>query len=555
MVFSHYTIGIDYGTESGRAILVDVLDGQEIASYVVPYKHGVMNDSLPNGKKLEQDWSLQHPQDYLDVLYEAVPKVINKANIDSKNVIGLGIAFTSCTLLPLDQEGMPLCFNEELASNAHSWPKLWKHHAAQTEAEYMTKTAMKRKEPWLANYGNKISSEWTFPKILQIVNEDPQIYYCTHSFLEGADWITSLLAGYFHRSSSTTGFKALWSRKNGYPSNDYFSELNINLDGIIETKFKEEIIPVGESVGKIDKNMAKLLGLPPTVDISPGIIDAHAAVPAVGAVFANQIVITMGTSTCHMFNSDIHQPFSGVCGIVQDGIIPGVVNYETGQPAVGDIFNWYTEMLTHFTSESTLTQKDSLFAIHENLENEAKKVKPGESGLLALDWWNGNRSVLVNANLSGVIVGLTLKTQPAEIYRALLESTAFGTKKILDSFSEAGHKIEQIFISGGLPHRNYLLLQIYADVIGKEIIVDYSSQPSAFGSAIFGAVAAGEENHGYNSLSQACYAMSRSKKQTIQPNYKNSKKYEFIYKEYLKLHDYFGYIENNNTIKNLKNFM
>ncbi|MGM0878772.1 MAG: ribulokinase [Bacillota bacterium] len=533
-----YAIGVDYGTESGRVLLVDVATGEEIATHVTSYKHGVMDEALPNGKRLEMDWALQHPRDYLEVLYQSVPEVILISKINPKDVIGIGIDFTSSTILPLDRNGNPLCFDLKWENNPHSWVKLWKHHAAQGEADEITRLAKEMKEEFLKRYGGKISSEWMFPKILQIIKEAPEIFEETDLFMEACDWITSRLTDNLIRSSNTCGYKAFWSKRKGYPEASFFKALNPRLENILETKMRGEVRSIGEKAGELTEEIAHRLGLLPGISVAVGIIDAHAGVPAVGAVRPGQFVMAMGTSTCHMLIADKEEKIEGVCGVVEDGIIPGYYSYETGQVAVGDSFAWYVD---HAVPSYVVQQAEEAGkSVHQLLEEKASTYKPGQSGLIALDWWNGNRSVLVDANLSGTIVGLTLATKPEEIYRSLLESTAFGTRKIIENYTEAGIEVNEIFASGGLPQRNKLLMQIYADITNREIKIPDSNQTTALGAAMYAAVAAGEKNGGYNTIFEAAENMAKVKEDVFVPIPENVKIYDELYKYYLKLHDYFG---------------
>ncbi|WP_332696287.1 ribulokinase [Halalkalibacter lacteus] len=533
-----YVIGADYGTESGRVLLVDVVTGEEIVTHVTSYKHGVIDEALPNGRRLETDWALQHPRDYLEVLYQSVPEVIRLANINPKDVIGIGIDFTSSTVLPLDQNGNPLCFHSQWEDNPHSWVKLWKHHAAQKEADDFTRLAKERGEKFLSRYGGKASSEWMFPKILQILREAPGIFEETDLFMEACDWVTYRLTNNLIRSSNTSGYKAFWNKEEGYPDALFFKALDDRLENILETKMRGSVRSIGQKAGELTEEMAQRLGLLPGTTVAVGIIDAHASVPAVGAVRPGQLVMAMGTSTCHMLISDKEEVIEGICGIVEDGIIPGYYSYETGQVAVGDSFAWYVEQAV----PSYVAQQagEAGISVHQLLEERASAYKPGQSGLIALDWWNGNRSVLVDANLSGLLVGLTLATKPEEIYRTLLEATAFGTRKIIENFTEVGVKVNEIFASGGLPQRNRLLMQIYADITNREIKVADSKQTTALGAAMYAAIASGKENGGYDTIFEAAENMARVKEETYVPIPENVSIYDELYKQYLELHDYFG---------------
>ncbi|WP_339292778.1 ribulokinase [Paenibacillus sp. FSL W8-0187] len=545
-----YTIGVDYGTQSGRAVLVNLADGQEVADHVTPYRHHVIDEFLPvSGKKLEHDWALQHPGDYLEVLKVSVPAVIQQSGIDPADVIGIGIDFTACTMLPVDELGEPLCFQPELADQPHSWVKLWKHHAAQPEADKINAIAAERGEAFLPRYGGKISSEWMIAKVWQILDEAPAIYERTDRFLEATDWVVSQMTGQIVRNSCTAGYKAIWHKQDGYPSKEYFKALDPRLEDLADTKLRGEVRPLGSSAGGLTEKMAVMMGLTPGIAVAVGNVDAHAAVPAVGVVTPGKLVMAMGTSICHMLLGTEEKQVEGMCGSVEDGIIPGLYGYEAGQSAVGDIFEWYVEeALPAYVKEAA---SEEGIGVHQWLEREAAAYNPGQTGLLALDWWNGNRSVLVDTDLTGLMLGMTLLTKPQEIYRTLLEATAFGTRKIVDAFHENGVAVDVLYACGGLPQKNRLLMQIYADVTNREIMVADSKQTPALGAAMFAAVAAGQAQGGYDSIIDAAEKMARVKEETFKPIPEHVEVYEQLYQEYSKLHDYFGRGENN-VMKRLK---
>ncbi|WP_055107273.1 ribulokinase [Paenibacillus ihumii] len=545
-----YTIGVDYGTQSGRAVLVDLSNGREVADHVTPYPHHVIDEQLPgSGIKLEHDWALQHPGDYLEVLRNSVPAVIRESGIDPADVIGIGIDFTACTMLPIDEQGQPLCFDPKYIDEPHSWVKLWKHHAAQPEADKINEIAAERGEAFLPRYGGKISSEWMIAKIWQILDEAPEIYERADMFLEATDWVISQMTGKIVRNSCTAGYKAIWHKQDGYPSKEYFKALDPRLEHLTDTKLRGEVIPLGTNAGGLTEPMAQMMGLKPGIAVAVGNVDAHAAVPAVGVVTPGKLVMAMGTSICHMLLGTEEKQVEGMCGVVEDGIIPGLYGYEAGQSAVGDIFEWYVEeAVPGYVKEAAAKEG---IGVHQWLEKEASAYKPGQTGLLALDWWNGNRSVLVDTDLTGLILGMTLLTKPQEIYRALLEATAFGTRKIVDAFHNNGVAVDALYACGGLPQKNRLLMQIYADVTNREIFVADSKQTPALGAAMFAAVAAGEETGGYNTILDAAERMARVKEETFKPIPENVEIYERLYQEYSKLHDYFGRGEND-VMKRLK---
>ncbi len=534
-----YSVGVDFGTESGRAVLVKVDNGEEVASSVHQYKDGVIDEFLPGtGIRLEPDWALQNPTDYIQTLEKTIPDLLKKSGVNARDIIGIGIDFTSCTMMPTDKRGTPLCLIDEYRNNPHSWVKIWKHHAAQPEADKINEVSRKRREEFLARYGGKYSSEWFFSKSLQILDEAPSIYQAADRLIEGADWIVLQLIGEERRNSCTAGYKALWDFDEGFPSPDFFRALDPRLENIVKEKMSQDIYPLGKRAGGLTAEMARLIGLLTGTPVAIGNVDAHVSVPAATIVSPGKMLMVMGTSICHvMVDRELHI-VPGVCGIVKEGILPGYYGYEAGQSGVGDIFAWFVQNCVpeKYWKEAAREGVD----IHRLLEEKASTLRPGESGLLALDWWNGNRSVLVDADLSGLLLGCTLETRPEDVYRTLIEATAFGTYKIINTFEENGVRIEELYACGGLPEKNKLLMQIYADITGREIKVAASSQAPALGSAMFGAVAAGRKNGGYDSIMEAARKMARLKRESFRPDEKNHSIYQAVYAEYEKLHDYFG---------------
>jgi L-ribulokinase len=549
---SRYTIGVDFGTESGRAVLVDVADGRELATHVYPYSHGVIDEALPlegRSVRLDPDWALQDPEDYLRVFQVTIPAVVQAAGIDPGDVIGIGIDFTACTMLPTKADGTPLSTLAEFRANPHAWVKLWKHHAAQPEADRINEVARTLDQGWLDRYGGKISSEWFFSKALQILDEAPDVYAAADRLIEAADWVTWRLTGVETRNSCTAGYKALWSKREGFPDEAYFGALDPRLAGVIDEKMSRDISPIGDRAGGLTDEAAAWTGLRPGTAVAVANVDAHVAVPAATVTEPGRMVMIMGTSTCHMVLGDQEKVVPGMCGYTEDGIIPGYFGYEAGQSCVGDHFAWFTGNCVPETYEREARERG--IDVHSLLEEKATRLAVGESGLLALDWWNGNRSVLVDAGLTGLLIGATLATRPEEIYRALIEATAFGTRVIIETFEENGVPVREMVACGGLPEKNPLLMQIYADVMQRPFKVSASSQTPALGSAMFGAVAAGAEAGGYATIGDASVAMARLRDKVFEPNPASREAYDVLYREYLRLHDYFGRGENN-VMKTLK---
>ncbi len=547
---TNYAIGIDFGTESARAVLVRLSDGAEVASAVHEYGDGVIDERLPGTDiRLEPDWALQNPLDYVTAVKTTVPQTLAQSGVAPQDVIGIGIDFTACTMLPTIADGTPLCALPEYRNKPHAWVKLWKHHAAQPEANHLNQVAEERGEPWLSRYGGKISSEWFFPKALQILNEAPEIYEAADRLIEAADWIVWQLTGVETRNSCTAGYKAIWSKAEGFPSPDFFAALHPRMRNIVREKMSEEILPLGARAGGLTAEMAAATGLLEGTAVAVANVDAHVAVPAATVTGVGRMVMIMGTSICHMVVGERPEIVPGMCGVVEDGILPNLAGFEAGQSCVGDHFAWFVDNCVPAAYAAEAQARG--LNLHQLLEEKAAALAVGESGLLALDWWNGNRSVLVDVDLTGLLIGATLATKPEEIYRALIEATAYGTRVIIEAFEEHGVAVNELVAAGGLPERNELLMQIYADVAGREIKVVGSSQAGALGSAMHGAVAAGAAAGGYDTIEEAAARMAHLKDKVYRPIPANREVYDRLYREYVLLHDYFGRGEND-VMKRLK---
>jgi L-ribulokinase len=527
-----FVVGVDYGTLSGRALVVRVSDGAELGTAVHEYRHGVMDRELATGEQLPPDWALQDPADYLAVLRTAVPAALQDAGVDPGAVIGIATDFTACTVLPATTDGTPLCLLPGLEGRPHAYPKLWKHHAAQPHADRINALAHERKEPWIARYGGKISSEWQYAKGLQLLEEDPEIYQRADRWIEAADWIIWQLTGSETRNACTAGYKGIW-QDGHYPSREFLAALNPDFAGFADDKLAHPISALGTKAGTLTAEAAGWTGLPEGIAVAVGNVDAHVTAPAAQAVEPGQMVLIMGTSTCHVINSAGLAEVPGMCGVVDGGVIAGQFGYEAGQSAVGDIFGWFIDQAV----PAPLRQEAELrgISVHDLLTEQAGALPVGAHGLVALDWEGGNRSVLVDHGLSGVIAGLTLATRPHEIYRALLESTAFGTRIIIESFESSGVPVTGLIVAGGLL-KNQLLMQIYSDVTRRSLSVIDSDQGPALGSAIHAAVAAGA----YPDVPTAAQAMGKVRHEVYSPIPENSAIYDELYAEYVLLHDYFG---------------
>lgn len=528
-----YVVGVDFGTLSGRALVVRVGDGRELASAVTAYPHGVMDTTLPaTGERLAPEWALQAPEDYVEVLKTAVPTAVRDAGIDPADVIGIATDFTASTPLPVTADGTPLSWLPELADRPHAYVKLWKHHAAQGQADRINRLARERGESWLPRYGGSISSEWELAKGLQLLEEDPEVYARTDHWVEAADWIVWQLSGRYLRNACTAGYKANL-QDGAYPSRDFLATLNPRFADFAEQKVAHPIGRLGERAGGLTAQAAAWTGLSEGIAVAVGNVDAHVTAPAAQAVEPGQMVAIMGTSTCHIVSATELVDVPGMCGVVDGGIIAGLYGYEAGQSGVGDILGWYVE--NQVPARYAAQAAEAGIGLHEHLTELAFAEPVGAHGLLALDWHNGNRSVLVDAGLSGLVLGQTLSTRPEQVYRALVEATAFGTRMIVETFAAAGLPVGEFIAAGGLL-RNRHLMQTYADVLGMPISVIGSEQGPALGSAIHAAVAAGA----YPDVPAAAAAMGRRQREAYRPEPAASKAYDALYQEYVALHDHFG---------------
>ncbi|MET8541979.1 ribulokinase, partial [Kitasatospora sp. NPDC004799] len=482
-----HVVGVDFGTLSGRAVVVRVSDGEELGTAVHEYPHGVIETELPGTRhKLPPDWALQHPEDWREVLRTAVPAALAASGVDPATVIGIATDFTACTVLPVTADGTPLA-ETALADRPHAWPKLWKHHAAQSHADRINRLAHERGEKWIGRYGGKISAEWQFAKALQLLEEDPGVYAATERWIEAADWIVWQLTGAESRNTCTAGYKGIL-QEGEYPSEEYLAALNPDFADFARTRLAHPLSALGSRVGSLTAEAAAWTGLPEGIAVAAGNVDAHVAAPAAQAVENGRLLAIMGTSTCHVVNGATLADVPGICGVVDGGIVEGAYGYEAGQSAVGDIFAWWLRqgLPADYLAEAEATGEDA----HQLLTRKAAAQPVGGHGLVALDWFNGNRSTLVDHHLSGVLVGLTLATRPEDVYRALLEATAFGTRTIVEALKDGGVPVTEFIVTGGLK-KNALLMQIYADVLRCPVSLAVSAQGPALGSAIHAAVAAG----------------------------------------------------------------
>jgi L-ribulokinase len=526
-------IGVDFGTLSGRAVVVRASDGEELGSAVHEYPHAVIERTLPSsGAELPPQWALQDPADWVQALQVAVPAAVAAAGVRPEEVVGIATDFTASTPLPVLADGTPLCRLPELADHPHAYPKLWKHHAAQRQADRINALAEERGEPWLARYGGRISSEWEFAKALQVLEEDPEVYARMDRWVEGADWIIWQLCGRETRNTCTAGYKAIY-QDGHYPSEDYLRALDERFAGFVADKIQGPLSALGERAGDLTAQAAEWTGLPEGIAVAVGNVDAHVTAPAARAIDPGQMLMIMGTSTCHVMNGERLVEVPGMCGVVRGGIVPELWGYEAGQTGVGDIFGWFVDEAVppRYHDEARARGLD----VHGYLSELAGAQEIGAHGLIALDWNNGNRSLLVDHELSGLILGLTLATRAEDIYRALIEATAFGTRMILNAFADAGMPATELFVAGGLL-KNPVIMQIYADVTRMPLHLIDSDQGPALGSAMHAAVAAGV----HADIDAAAAAMGKVRRDAYVPDERRADAYDPLFEHYARLHDHFG---------------
>lgn len=521
-----YVIGVDFGTLSGRAILVE-RSGRIAAESVMEYPHGVMTERGPG-------WALHDPADYLRVLEGTIPALLRESGVPPEDVAAVSWDVTASTMLPVKEDGRPLCQLPELQNEPHAYVKLWKHLAAAPQAQKIEEAARRTEPGLLDDYGGKVASQWMLPKLLQIAEEAPQVFAAADLFLEVGDWLTLVLTGTLARSACGAGFKSFWSRERGYPSRAFLGGLHPLLASLPEKQLRGPVIQPWGAAGRLTETWAARLGLRPGTVVAAGIIDAHAGILGCGATERGALLMSVGTSTCHLLLSDEKRPVAGICGVVKDSVLPELYAYEAGQACVGDLLDWFT--VNCVPARESARARERGLSLHGWLCEQARLLPPGANGLVALDWWNGQRSPYVDDQLSGLMLGMTLRTTPAEQYRALMESTAYGSRLIVDTFENAGVSIEKLTVCGGISKKNPLMMQIYADVLNRPIQVAAQTQTAALGAAILAASAGGL----YDGPAQAAAAMTRPPETSYQPNADHAARYAALYAIYRALSDRFA---------------
>lgn len=530
-----YVIGIDYGSLSGRSVLVDAADGRVVASSAFDYPHGVLDRHLPDGTPLPADYALQHPQDYLDVLCHTIPRVLEAGGVSGEEVVGIGLDATACTVLPLDKQGQPLC--RKYPSEPQAYIKMWKHHGAQLLADRLTRAAESVCPETLMSMGGSISAESFFPKLWELWEMAPRLYDEMYEYMEVADWIILHLTGSAHRNGCAAGYKAQYIPGVGYPRPELFEKVGFRPKGSVTDKMPSPVVPVGETAGHLSEAAAEKLGLKAGIPVAAGLVDAHVCVPAAGIAQEGQMLMIIGTSACHMVMGRDEKAVPGICGYVDGGIMPGFTGFEAGQSSVGDLYAWFVSNCVPAAYFDEAGARG--MSIHTYLSELAKQKAPGETGLLALDWLNGNRSTLCNYDLSALVLGMTMQTKCEDIYRALVESTAFGCRAIVENFRKHGVPVDRFTASGGISLKNPFVMQVYSDVLNMPVEVIRAEVGPALGSAIFAAVAAGC----YENIRDAAQAMKSETVKIYTPQAESASVYEALYREYLVLYEYFGRTE------------
>lgn len=537
-------LGIDFGTLSARAVVARVQDGSVLSDSVADYAHGVMDRTLSagDGRDLPPDFALQDPADYLEALRASVRGAVAGSGVDPADIVGLGLDATSASVLVTDADGTPLCDIPEFRSNPHAYMKLWKHHGAQAQVERIVSLARERSEPWLERYGGTLSAEMLLPKALETFERAPEVYRAAAEIVDALDWLTWRLTGNLVYAAGDSGYKRMY-QDGRYPARDYLEALDAGFGDVYAEKMRHPVVPLGARVGGLTPRWARELGLHAGTAVAAGNIDAHVHAAAVDAVRPGQLTGVLGTSACWIVPAVGYHRVPGIFGVVDGGVVDGAWAFEGGQSAVGDTFQWFID--TGVPEPYKQEARRRGVSVFQVLGERASRQRIGQSGLVALDWFNGNRSILVDAELSGLVVGETLQTRPEDRYRALLESSVFGARVIIENFESHGVPIHEIRAAGGLL-KDPFLMQMYADITRRPISVATVAQAGALGSAIHGAVAAGA----YPTVVQAADAMGGVQERAYVPHAEAAERYDRLFDLYRRLYALMG--ERDETMHELK---
>lgn len=529
-----FTVGIDFGTLSGRAVITRVSDGEIVGEAVHPYEHGSMERVLSagDGRELPPDFALQVPEDYRQVLRTAVPQAVAASGVAPADIVGIGIDFTSATVIFTTEDGRPLCELDEFRNEPHAYAKLWKHHGAQEQARRIVALAKERGETWLARYGGELSSELLMPKALETLEKAPHVYAAATHIVDAVDWITWQLTGTLGYAAGDSGYKRMY-QDGTYPTAEFLAALNPGFTNAFTEKMSAPVLPLGARVGGLSAEAAAWTGLVEGTAVASGNIDAHVHAVSVNAVLPGQLTGILGTSTCWVVPAAEYRDVPGIFGAVDGGIVAGAWGYEAGQTAVGDMFDWF--LANCVPQQYVDAAKAAGVHLIDHLMTLTEGMEVGESGLVALDWFNGNRSILVDSDLSGLVVGQTLRTTAPEVFRALVEATAFGARTIIDNYESHGVPITDVRVAGGLLN-SAAIMQVYADALRRPLSVSSLSQAGAQGSAIHAAVAAGE----YPDIAAAAAAMGGVRPDAYVPDPERAARYDELYAIYAELYQLFG---------------
>lgn len=529
-----YVIGIDYGTQSARAAVVQVSDGAVIGTCAYSYPHGVMSEMLPDGTKLPEQFALAEAEDYIEALSVIVTGAMESAGIDGNNVVGLCVDATACTVVPVDEDMQPLSLRPEFKNHPHAYIKMWKHHAAMPQTERANRLAKEMHMPFLQACGGEMSCEWMIPKLLETRDNDPEVYKEIVYALDLCDYLTMLLTGTITRGLGSAAFKSNWISGIGYPSKEYLNSL---ADGFGEEYMRfmvGDIIKPGERAGALQPSMAEKLGLPVGICVAGGILDGHTSIPTSGLCRAGDVSLVVGTSNVSAILTEKQAPVPAGASSAMDGFAPGFFAIDSGQSCTGDMLGWYMKYMLPAYIEREAAEKG--ISVYEHLNELAEKAEPWNCSVTAMDWWNGNRNVMCNLNLKGSIQGISLGTRPEHIYTALVQAIVCGTRRIFEACEENGVEIKNVVACGGIPQKNPFLMQQYANILGRKISVACADEGPAMGAAIFAACAAGV----YDCYIDAVKHMQVHKFIDYTPDYANLAEYELVYARFKRYYELLG---------------
>lgn len=534
-----YSIGLDFGTLTARAVIVDTADGKALATSTFGYQDAIIDSTLPESRiHLPADFALQNPRDYQEAVVSPLRDILHRSGVRAEDVIGIGVDSTASTVLALDENYMPLCLHPECKNNPHSWIKMWKHHSPQKQADRINAAASRLGESFLQRCGGKVSVEWFYPKMLETLELAPDIFDRAAYFVELGDWIVYLLTGEMKRSSAIASLHAHWDSTQGMPSDEFFHQLHPKMADKVRQNQKIPVAPIFSAVGTLSREIAAQTGLTERTMVSIADTDSPVALLSLNVTNENTGALILGTSSVFMLLSQKEHYIRGAMASVKDQLMPGFFGNMFGQSAVGDSFEWFVKNMVPY--QYYLEAKNNDKSVFDIMNAAMERLDPRVEHVLATDWFNGSRSLLQNSSLSGALVGMSLSTRPEQIYRALVESSAFGLKKILNSIHDAGIPLEQIRACGGLARKSPAIMQIYADILEIPIYTAASAQAIGQGAAILGAQAAGSENGGYDQIADAVGAMHCPVATCYTPRNEYRQLYRELFAQYEEVYHFFG---------------